>query len=461
MTLDLFERTEREIAIDTLHAATAIYTRHAVVEQLLDMLPWPDGTKRLCEPSAGAGAFLGPALERLLANQPSIDDEGIVEAIEGWEIHELAAAEARVVIAEILRAHGRSATRAVEVARRVVRHGDFLLDRDQRRRFDVIVSNPPYIRMVGLPQPLRGDYERALPAFARADLLHSFLAQFVDALNADGELAAVTSDRWLSATKTAKLRRVLGERLSIGHSKRLDSESAFYRPKQRTKGTPPRVHPLALLLRPHRAGDVRLTEDPIYVGADSAMAPYTGRTLSDVATVKLAPYLGTPGVFTMKRQAAGHLPEEDLVPAVDVDDVKGGVYSGASYVAIRTSASTKPCPAVMAHLEREMARMAERGKRRKVPWLPPESISSIDISKPYLLVPRIAKSLRPVRIPAGVLPINHNIHVVAEKDMSLDDLERILRSEAAQKWVRARAPGLENGYFSLSTGLLRNLPVDL
>ncbi len=35
-TLDLFGRSNRDAAIDALHAATAIYTCEPIVEQLLD-----------------------------------------------------------------------------------------------------------------------------------------------------------------------------------------------------------------------------------------------------------------------------------------------------------------------------------------------------------------------------------------------------------------------------------------
>jgi hypothetical protein len=62
-----------------------------------------------------------------------------------------------------------------------------------------------------------------------------------------------------------------------------------------------------------------------------------------------------------------------------------------------------------------------------------------------------------IRLPAGILPINHNLQVVADDD--LDNIERMLLSEQAQTWVARNAPRLENGYLSITTRLLRRLPV--
>ena len=99
--LDLFERSEREIAVDELHHATAIYTAEPVVDQLLDALDWPRGNRRLVDTSCGDGAFLARAIERLLEAVPDIDDAHLSHVIAGWEIHFHAVAQARSRIAEV------------------------------------------------------------------------------------------------------------------------------------------------------------------------------------------------------------------------------------------------------------------------------------------------------------------------------------------------------------------------
>ena len=102
-----------------------------------------------------------------------------------------------------------------------------------------------------------------------------------------------------------------------------------------------------------------------------------------------------------------------------------------------------------------------RSKVRKTQrCLPPESFERVDLDQPCLLIPRIANSLRALRVPAGILPVHQGISIVSAGEASLDQLAALMRPEA-EAWVRARAPRLEGNYFSLTTSLLRDLPLDL
>jgi hypothetical protein len=92
--------------------------------------------------------------------------------------------------------------------------------------------------------------------------------------------------------------------------------------------------------------------------------------------------------------------------------------------------------------------------------MPPESFHNRDLTQPCLLVPRIALTPTAVRVPAGILPINHNLSIVTGSAETLDRVERALQSPLAREWVSSHAARLENGYFSLTTKLLRKLPVD-
>ncbi|MPN29412.1 hypothetical protein SDC9_176865 [bioreactor metagenome] len=107
-----------------------------------------------------------------------------------------------------------------------------------------------------------------------------------------------------------------------------------------------------------------------------------------------------------------------------------------------------------------MHRMAKRGLR-KIPWLPPESWHKRNLDEPILLVPRIARSLRPVRVPPNILPVNHNLSIVAADRVTLDEIEEMLSSKEANEWMQAHAARLESGFYSLTTTLLRQLPVQL
>lgn len=460
MELELFERNEMEEAIERLHDATAFYTAEPVVDQILARLAWPAGERRLVDTSCGDGAFLVAALKLLLEREPGIDDGRLAYLIQGWEIHYFAAAECRRRLTHTLVQHGRSPGGAESVATAMVTCGDFLLDGPSDPAWDCVVGNPPFLRYAHLPAVLRAEYERTLPDYSRGDMLHSFIDRCARTLRPGGEIAIVSSDRWLFSQCSAQLRQVIGERLGVHHLERLDCSSAFYRPKNRRAGQPPRIHPVALVLRERSQAQTALSRAPIYPDAEEAQ--HAGcRPLSEVAHVRLAPWLGKHGLFVVDRgtAAAAMIPPELLVPVVDTDNIKGGRLSEPTKFAIRTYRNIEPPEAVLRHLDTNMHLLARTKRRTTQRWLPPEGFERMDLDRPSLLIPRIANRLRPVRVPAGILPLDHGISIVSAGAATLDQLEEALSRPEAEEWVRARAPRLENGYFSCTTTLLRGLPV--
>jgi hypothetical protein len=91
-------------------------------------------------------------------------------------------------------------------------------------------------------------------------------------------------------------------------------------------------------------------------------------------------------------------------------------------------------------------------------WIPPERITE-HLDQERLVVPRIARELKAVVVPAGVLPINHNLSVCAVNGQGLATVRGILTCERSQEWFRKTADRLENGYFSVKTRSLRRLPI--
>lgn len=457
LSTDLFSRDAREVAIDVLHAATAIYTCEPVVDKLLDHVRWPSGARSLVDTSCGDGAFLRRALERLLRLQPGLGDDALLGRLSGWEIHPFAADQARRHVTAVLAEHGYAYARAEALAGRMVRCGDFLTEGPKTPSYDAVVGNPPYLRMLHVPEPLRAEYERELPDYAQADLLHSFLDRCARVLRPDGDLAMITADRWLLNSGAAQLRAAIGAHFRLAHLERIDVASAFYRPKQRRAGSPPRVHPCAVVL--NASCGAPITRAPIYPGGEVLSPPVSGLTLGDVSEVRLAPWLGTPGIFLVDAGVAARLPASSLVPAVDTDDIRGELLREPTRRAILTTPEGTPPQAVVDHLVREMPRMCARGRRPQNSWLPPEPFHNFDLGQPSLLVPRIAKSLKPVLVPAGVLAVNHNISIVRSRERTLDEIAGWLSSPEADAWIRVAAAPLENGYRSITTRLLRQMPV--
>lgn len=265
------------------------------------------------------------------------------------------------------------------------------------------------------------------------------------------------ADRWLSNDRAAALRARVGTRFAIAHVEALDGESAFYSPKTRRRGTPPRCHPVGIVLGPVAAGGSVLSSIAIHPGRSARID--IGPTLADVAHVRIAPWLGTRGVFVVDAAVAAVLPLDHLVPVIGPKELQGGVLRPSTRFAIRTTIDVEPVAAVRDHLLREGHRMCERRRVRLERWAPPETFERFPLDQAMLVVPRIERDLRAIRVEGGVLPIDQNLCVISAGAWSLDDLQQLLESAAARAWIRERADRLERGYFSIKTRVLSRLPV--
>lgn len=448
---------ERASAVDSVHAQTAIYTASPVVNSLLDRLGWPADEMRLLDPSCGDGAFLLAALEKLNL-LPNDTDSAL--RVRGCEIHPGAVSECRERVEAFLISRCFDVDTARETAATMVTECDFLTDGPGRGQFDIVAGNPPYLRFGHLPDFFKTLYSMTVEEYARGDLLHMFLARCCEILPAKGVIGLVTSDRWIGNSTAAKLRGEMGRLVGVDHVERLDCDTAFYRPKRRVKGSLPRIHPISVVLRPKAQARWALTEAAISPD-EVCMPEYTGRTLADIADVRIAPWLGPIGAFVVDAEKAAQLEGAELTPAVDTDDIdsKTGTLRSPVRWAIRTTKAIEPAGPVQRHLAEWAPRMPKRGSSRPY-WLPPETIT-LPLDKPALLIPRISRTLRAIDLPAGVLPINHNLTVVANgPELTLEKLKEIITSEKSQEWFRRNAQRLEGGYFSVITTLLRRMPIE-
>jgi tRNA1(Val) A37 N6-methylase TrmN6 len=461
-TLHLFAEDEthaaRMQAVDELHAATNVYTEDFVIDQILEHIDWPNGSKRLIDTSCGAGGVIVRALTKALSQRAFTDDE-IPNMIVGWELHPAACAQARSRVGSVFIAFGRSGAVATRLAEKIIHNRDFLTEAPTVPSFDFVIGNPPYLRAAMVPRLLRDEYSQHVPKYALADLAHAFLDRSHRTLREGGKIGVVVADRLLINSSAGALREALGTTLGIEHVGRLDSSSCFYRPKSRRKGTPARVHPLLLVMSGD--GELALGKDPVYPGVDET--PYEGLpTLSDLAVVKIGPWLGSDGIFLIsgEQAAASKIPPEALVRAVDIDDIEGDGIGPPKRFAIRTRPDTRPCDAIMKHLDSTMHLMAEGGMRGAY-WSPPETWHNRDLSQPTLMVPRIAKSPKAIWLPPNNLAVNHNVSIISGDLDLLTRIERALRGDLAAQWLREHAPAIEGGYRTINTRLLRKMPIKL
>lgn len=444
----------RAEGIEAIHQATAIYTADPVVTAMLERVGWPDAERNLIDPSCGDGAFLRRALSML---SPAPGDRAAALRIKGFEFYPPAAMQARQNIAADLVEAGWLESDAADVAESMVEIRDYLLD-PPRETYSVTIGNPPYLRFARLPDVYKRLYKRVLAAYS-SDVLHAFLDKCVQTMPPDGLVSIVSSDRWLGAETTARLRAVMGERVGLYFARRLDCSSSFYRAKTRVAGSLPRVHPVEVLLGPVAGAKTRMTHAPL--SADGDVIESSGPCLNDIARVRIAPWMGPMGTFVVNEDEAVSLPREHLMPAIDTDDIDPATDAllPPRRFAILTSPAAEPTGRLREHILERRGELPPRAQRGKW-WLPPETIGD-RFRTDYLLVPRIARRLRVIGIPAGVAAINHNLSVVdvPGSGFGLNDLTSILLHPESQAWVRAHAPRLESGFYSITTNLLRRLPI--
>lgn len=455
---DLLEdvASPHEQAIEVVHHATAIYTTMSVVESVLDRLDWPACGGRLLDPSAGDGAFLIAAITRLAPNPGDIET---LHRVRGYEFHPGAVADARHRVANALEQLGWDREDATVAAYEVVEQRDFLTE-GGHETYATVVANPPYLKYARIPDYFKKLYATVVKRYALGDLLHAFLDKTMQVLEPNGSVGLISSDRWMFNQTASQLRVELGKLVGIEHVERLDVTTSFYRPKVRRAGSPPRIHPITVIMRRGADNLVPLTAAPISPDGYSEEA-WDGPTMGDVATIRLAPWLGPHGVFTIDAEMADSLgPEAVLVPVVDTDDVdpQSNALSSPSRLAIMTQRDLEPQGPLAAHLIANRYRMPPRGRRGNY-WVPPEALRPSS-GAPSIMVPRIAQRIRVIDLPPGVMAINHNLTLFQghADGPSLEQLKAALLSERSHAWLLRNAPRLESGYLSITTTLLRRMP---
>jgi adenine-specific DNA-methyltransferase len=210
-----------------------VLTKRHIVDFILDISGYQAGValskSSLLEPSCGEGAFLLPAVERLLATIESDnrDVETLKDCFLAFDIDPGHVEATRGKVKKLLIKHGFSIVEADSLSSRWVVEGDFLLS-NTGRTFDFIVGNPPYIRIEQLAPALQAEYRsRFSSLFDRADLYVAFIERGLDLISDTGRLTYICADRWILNKYGAPLRLKIADGFKVHSYVDLHDASPF------------------------------------------------------------------------------------------------------------------------------------------------------------------------------------------------------------------------------------------
>ena len=483
-----------------------VLTKPHVVALILDLAGYTvdrDLTSMaLLEPACGHGAFLIPAIERLLevARRRGVDIADLHAPITACDIDEEHVARARKAVVTLLEQHGASRRKAAGIASRWVIQGDFLL-KSPARRFDVIVGNPPYVRIEQLAPALQAEYRRRYRSlYDRADLYVAFIEKALYLLSPSGVLSFICADRWIVNKYGAPLRRMITEGFAVSCYVDLHTASPFE--------SEVIAYPSIFAIRPGKPGAVRVcslatasAEEcaaiiPAITEGTSAAAgvgistyeswfdgdePWVISSPTHLATLRALEARFSPieadgntrvriGVATGddKTYIVGDdvdIEPDRLIPLVMRSDIDhGSVRDGRRFV-INTFNDDGGVVDLRRYprLARYLAEHEVDIQRRHVAQKNPSSwFRTIDrvypslVATPKLLVPDIAGS-NEVVFEEGRFHPHHNLYFVTSNRWDMEVLGGLLSSRVALFFVWSYAVKMRGGYLRFQAQYLRRI----
>lgn len=435
-------------AIDALHQQCGVYTRSAVVCELLDRIGWRDtadlSAARLLEPAAGSGAFIVEAAVRLVHSFRGRGIEPRARHLRGrimaFELHAKAAAAARHRVAEKLVSIKINHRTAAACANAWIREEDFLLSAPQCELYTHVVGNPPYLRWSRIPAPLRSMYEKHIePQFTQGDLYLPFLNKALNELTLGGLCGFICSDRWQFASYGTNFWRVWCPRLNILRNEPIDATEAFTR----------NVSAYANVFIVRRRKRVKRCQS-----MSNVQGSRSTRTLADRGcVVRVGPALGVTSAFVVVPRETDVEPGL-LLPWVDSAEIRSGTvqWSGRCVISVFNKAGgvveLSEYPRLKRHLLRYRKALEGRYIVREAgrPWYRTIERLNPDLwRRPKLLVPDIVKSPTVALDCSGLIP-SHGVYAIFPPADQIEETHALLSDGGLARALSGIAPTLKNGY---------------
>lgn len=473
-----------------VHLYGEVFTRRWVVEVLLDLTGYTTdrdlGAVTLVEPSVGSGAFLLPALERLLdsADRHSRSADTLSGAVRAWELQPEHVAGLRCAVEEVLTGRDVPIALAKRLAREWIVEGDFLLDVSDVSA-DVVVGNPPYIRYDDLPDAVAAEYRRTWQTMrGRGDIYIGFIERSLQMLTPGGRVGFICADRWMRNQYGAGLRELLASRYAVEHIWTMHDVDAFE--------TQVSAYPAITVLANHPQSSAVVADTTAEFGASSAFALVKASqddVLTDFTDIGVNAYrlphwfdggelwpTGPPARLALIERLNDHFdplhssetgtkvsigvatgadkvyvtknPEvaepDRVLPLAMRRDLTSGTFEWQGNYLVNpwaedgTLVSLSDYPRMAAYLSEHPA-LRERFVARKAPGSWHRTIDKVHSNltpRPKLLLQDMKTTIHPVLEPGGHYP-HHNLYYVVSDTWDMEVLGGILLSRIAQAFIEA------------------------
>jgi adenine-specific DNA-methyltransferase len=490
-----------------------VFTKRWVVEFILDLVGYTAdkdlGALTIIEPSCGAGAFLGPIVDRLIASCAA-HRRSLVEAtaaVRAFDLLEINAALARKAVEAQLADAGLADEAARSLAENWVAAGDFLLKDHLVGSANFVVGNPPYIRLENVPAALTDAYRRNCPTMrGRSDIYVGFFETGLELLKPGGVLAFICADRWMHNQYGAALRGLVTSEYSVDTIVTMHDVPAFENEVS--------AYPAIAVLRNDRQGPVNIVEaSKAFDEADaSAISAWVGSSrrrtpssssfeasrldswyeggelwpsgsptqlavladlerrfppLENPATgtrVGIGVATGCDDVYITRRT---DLVEGDrLLPLLRAGDIATGrpAWTGEYLVnpwRDRRLVDLAEFPKMKRHFERNAGRLRARHTALKQPGRWYRTIDSVDptlLARPKLLLPDLKAAAHPV-LDRGQHYPHHNLYFVVSDAWDLEVLGGLLLSDIANLFVGAYCVKMRGGCYRFQAQYVRRIRV--
>ncbi len=483
-----------------------VLTKPHIVNLILDLAGYTENRDlcglRLLEPSCGTGAFLVPAVRRLVrsARRHRCKPSQLANCVRAFDIDRGHVEATKRAVEAVLNEEGIGNGTAKSLVEAWIHEEDFLLASLDDRGFDAVIGNPPYIRIEQLAPELQSEYRRRYESlYDRADLYVAFIERSLSLLNVEGVLSFICADRWTLNRYGAPLRRMIADRfrvkayVDLHQTSPFESEVIAYPSifaitpgkaesvpiARMSEATPDECAALLQALRDETKSGIISTyptwftgDEPWVLSPPEALRVLRGlearfETIeADGKTrVRIGVATGNDAAYIVG--ADTDIEKDRLVPLVMRADIESGKIKNNHRFVINTfDASGKTIklsgyPRLRKHLEANGLEI----KRRHVAQKNPDSwFRTIDrvypdlVKVPKLLIPDIAGS-NEVALDKGSYHPHHNLYFVTSDAWDMAVLGGLLSSKVALFFIWSYATKMRGSYLRFQAQYLRRIRV--